>query len=114
MQLRPGEVQVVGGIDGHKVHVCMRHLETNNAEPAAVAGEGFFNGFGNRFSEYQPFAKQLITEVEAFIYLYFGYYQNVALNHWRYIQESEELLVFSNLEGRNLPADDTSENAAHD
>src|SRR5882757_3977142 len=46
-ELAPGEIEVIGTVNGHQVQVGMGNFQTHYGETATVAGNGRLDGFCN-------------------------------------------------------------------
>lgn len=107
------QVHIFCGVDGQEVEVSVRNIEAHHREAAAVAIEGLLDGLGDGAGKEEDVAEQCIVEVPEVIYLFFGDYEGVA-GHLRLdVEESEELLVLSNLVGGNFAGHDARKDRRH-
>ena len=104
--LGPGEVQVIGMVDGDEVQVGMRHFQADYRKPAAIAVKGPFDRMSDRLGKQDQTRQVVIRHIEEPVDLQLGHHQRMTLAKGIDIQEGKEPLIFRNGIRRYFPGDD--------
>ena len=97
LQLPAGKIKIIGAVDRYQMQMSMRHLQSDDGQPATIAGECSFNSMRNRFCKYQHLSQIVIRHIEEFIYLYLGDHQHMPFLEGKNIEERIELIILRDL-----------------
>ena len=96
------EIEITRVVEGHKMDVSMRHIDTNNGDTNLDAGANLLESLGNTTAEKVEIDKEIIIKVKDVVYFFFRNAEDMTLDNRIYIEESKEIVGLSNSVARYL------------
>ena len=101
------EIEITRVVEGHKMDVGMRHIDTNNGDTNLDAWANLLESLGNTTAETVEVDKELIIKIKDVVYLLLRNAKDVTLDNGIDIEKSEEIVGLGNLIARNLASNYT-------
>ena len=107
------EAEVTGLVQGHKVYVRMRHIDTDNSLAHLDARTDLLEALGDALGKEMQLTEELVVKVKDIVHLLLGDAENVSADDGINIQECQAIVGLSDTIACNLARNNFTENASH-
>ena len=108
------EAEVTGLVQGHKVYVRMRHIDTDNSLAHLDARTDLLEALGDALGKEMQLAEELVVKVKDIVHLLLGDAENVSADDGINIQECQAIVGLGDTIAWNLARNNFTENEADD